>query len=142
MCASIQMYCCVFFPNVFSHEIAHLSSRRKKSLLFTGKIICSITPFPMNCSNDMIFTHTKNKARLTKISLPFAFTSEIPYRIHLPRAYMASNRTRCSSSSNRTFLILSIETGLRITPSRPNLTQFSVIDLSVFPVSATTSGLS
>ena len=56
-------------------------------------------------------------------------------------SYMASYRTRCSRRSDRTFLMLSSDTGLSNTPSRPKLMHFSFVDLSVLPVSATSSGL-
>lgn len=54
---------------------------------------------------------------------------------------LASYRTRCSRRSDRTFLMLSSDTGLSNTPSRPKLMHFSFVDLSVLPVSATSSGL-
>lgn len=56
-------------------------------------------------------------------------------------SYMASYRTRCSRRSDRTFLMLSSDTGLSNTPSRPKLIHLSFVDLSVLPVSATSSGL-
>lgn len=92
------------------------------------------------CNNAMFCVcDTANHRR--KIS--FQFSIEIfPSLEQFPISYIASNKTRCSNSSDKTLLILSTETGFSITPSIPTLMQFSFVILSIFPVSATNTGRS
>ncbi|KAJ6327674.1 hypothetical protein OIU78_014520 [Salix suchowensis] len=86
----------------------------------------------------MVFTCKRRQ----KMTYRFCILLISAFPIAAAAAYMASNRTQCSRRSDKTLLILSTDTGFSITPSIPTLMQFSLVTLSVFPASATISGLS